>query len=249
VKSKETDGKAWVKNPGYNFVYNKLWLSKTQGIKCAPAGVEPENYPVFYKPIMNMYSLGAESFKADSPVNKRLHPGIFWSEYLNGEHWTFDCTFNGSLIDVFALRADKSGDVFSSWEKMKTPDLTPAKRWASKYLIGYEGDLNFELIGDKIIEVHLRRSDQMQKMRNNGHQFCVPFFGSPGTYDVNYRMLDILNRTVENIDAVVTVDENGYPEPSTGNTRRLGYVTSNDKELAFETKNYTLEHIVKRDNG
>jgi hypothetical protein len=249
LRSKETDGKAWIQNPGYNFVYNKLWLSKTQNITCAPAGVEPENYPVFYKPITNLYSLGAKSFKANSPVKGRLHPGLFWSEYLEGKHWTFDCSFkNGSVSDVFALRADKKKDVFSCWGEIKKPDLTEAKDWISNYLVGYKGNLNFEFIGDKIIEVHLRNSDQMQKMKESGHGVCVPFFGSPGRYDVNQKMLQVLNKTIKGATSIVTIDSNGNPEAGVGNTRRLGYVTSNDKSLAFETKNYILQHIVKKRN-
>jgi hypothetical protein len=113
LKSVEVDGRAWVKNPSYNYVYNKLWLCKVQGIKCAPAGVEPESYPVFYKPIINLYSLGAGSFKAEKPTEGRVSPGLFWMEYLEGKHWTFDCFYkDGAFTDVYALEAEKEDDEF-----------------------------------------------------------------------------------------------------------------------------------------
>ena len=49
------------------------------------------------------------------------------------------------------------------------PDLaTYLKTWVSKYMAAYTGMMNFETIGGKIIEAHLRFADQWCDLNGNG---------------------------------------------------------------------------------
>ena len=55
------DGDAWLWYPDYKWVYNKLAIAESQGLECAPHGIDPKAFPVFSKPIYNMRGMGAGS--------------------------------------------------------------------------------------------------------------------------------------------------------------------------------------------
>lgn len=242
MKSIEVDGKAWINNPRYNYVYNKLWLCKTQEIKAAPSGVEPDSYPVFYKPIINLYSLGAFSFKADGPVDGVIHSGLFWMEYLEGKHWTFDCYYNQeSFHDVYALEAEKSDDNFDLWKIIEDPDLEYSKWWVKKHLKGYSGPLNIEIIGDNIIEVHLRNSEQLSLMKNRGKGYCSPVFGKDREYHIPIQKVkNQLSEHFKETEFILTL-EDGKPEIGMGDKRRIGYLISTSKQEVLQAKKYFVD--------
>lgn len=241
----ELDEEAWINNPDYNYVYNKLWLCKTQNIKAGPVPTKPNKYSVFYKPIINLYSLGACSFKAEEEVNDTLHPGLFWMEYLKGVHWTIDCNYsNGNISNSFTLKAKKDGDLFKLW-KPYSMKFDWILSWFKKHLSGYEGPVNLEGIGNNILEVHLRNSSQMKLMKKSGKKYCVPFFGSIGRYDIDEKKLNNLYNLYENSIIKITI-ENGKPEFGLGESRRLGYVISNSKDICFEIKNKITDKVVKQ---
>ena len=56
-KNYSNDLDSWLFNNKYREVYNKLWLSYTQDIDCAPMGIYPNKYPVIIKPIINLYGM------------------------------------------------------------------------------------------------------------------------------------------------------------------------------------------------
>lgn len=60
------DPDAYRRNPDYRWVYNKLSLAESQGLACAPHGVEPTSYPVFSKPIINLRGMGQGSRTLES---------------------------------------------------------------------------------------------------------------------------------------------------------------------------------------
>lgn len=240
----EVDEKAWIDNPKYNYVYNKLWLCRTQNLEAGPVPTKPNNYPVFYKPIINLYSLGAYSFKVEGEVEKRFHPGLFWMEYLSGEHWTINCEYkNGEISDPFVLQAEKKGDLFDLW-KPYSMDYGWIEKWLGRYLSGYQGPLNLEGIGENLIEVHLRTSDQIDLMEDEEKHFCTPFFGSPGTYTVDEDTLKSIESDSSS-KVVITIEE-GNPELGIDENRRLGYVISGNKEEAFRVREEVLSKVVER---
>ena len=55
------DVEAYARNPEFSWVYDKLNLIKDQGIACAPVGVNPTNYPVCIKPIVNLFGLSRDA--------------------------------------------------------------------------------------------------------------------------------------------------------------------------------------------
>lgn len=230
-KGTKEDKEAWQENPEHNFVYNKLWLCKSQDINAAPVPVEPDSYPVFYKPIVNLYALGRKAFRAESQIGKKPDPGMFWMEALEGVHWTLDCRFDGVFKDSFELQAEKENDQFKLWKPYEE-DLTWVESWVKENLSSYRGPLNIEGIGDKIMEVHLRNSTQLQLLKRRNLSYSAPVFGKDDEkYDVDWRSLPS--------NAIVTVSKGGSSEAG----GRIGYTLANTREEAFNLKETIREHV------
>lgn len=161
------DGDAWKWYPNYKWVYNKLSVAESQGLECAPHGLDPEAFPVFSKPIYNMRGMGAGSrvIRSLKEYKHLQRPGHFWMPLCDGEHISSDV----AVVDgapqwwrhVKGLALD--GGMFDYWTVSK--DAQPETEsyggaWIRKYFAGYTGMMNLETIGGKIIEAHLRFADQ-----------------------------------------------------------------------------------------
>ncbi len=167
VRIPTEDGDAWAWYPDYKWVYNKLAIAESQGLACAPHGLEPPAFPVFSKPIYNMRGMGAGSRVLHSAKDYKHHqrPGHMWMPLCNGEHVSSDVAvidgeakwwrhvigkpLEGSMFDYWTILADARPEI---------EDYCGA--WMRKHLAGYTGMVNFETIGARIIEAHLRFSDQ-----------------------------------------------------------------------------------------
>lgn len=169
------DGDAYMGYPEFCWVYNKLAIAESQGVKCAPHGFEPESFPVFSKPIYNMRGMGAGSqvfATRDEYVHGQL-PGHMWMELFDGEHVSTDvAVVDGDARWWRHVVGKPIGDgVFDYWtiEGSHRPELeSHLDAWLVSHLKGYTGMANFETIGGRIIEGHLRFSDQWPDLYGDG---------------------------------------------------------------------------------
>jgi hypothetical protein len=129
--------------------------------------MEPHKFPVFSKPVYNMRGMGAESRVFRSAKDYLLHqkPGHYWMPLLAGEHVSSDV----AVVDgepcwwrhVIGLSIDDG--MFDYWTVLAAakPEIEAyCGDWLRRHLRGYTGMVNFETIGARIIEAHLRFSDQ-----------------------------------------------------------------------------------------
>ncbi|WP_022949908.1 hypothetical protein [Methylohalobius crimeensis] len=165
IPTKDPD--AYRLNPLHAWAYNKLMIAEKQHLMCGPHDIEPGFYPVFSKPIYNLRSMGSGSgVIADRyDFSKRYNPGFMWVEILKGEHLSTDvAVVNGkALWYAHAIGYPEREGTFDYWE------ILPGNRerveaylqtFISENFIHYRGMLNFETIGGRIIEMHLRFADQ-----------------------------------------------------------------------------------------
>ncbi|KAG0258143.1 hypothetical protein BG011_003511 [Mortierella polycephala] len=169
------DWQAWSLFPNHSWIYDKLAVARSQGMDAAPHGVIPPYYPVFSKPIINLRNMGAGSLAIPDEATYRvsLQPGHFWSTLLTGRHVSTDAAIlNGEIAWCrHATGITLDGGTFEHWHihKEVMPELEGyLGTWASKHLAGYTGMTNFETIGGKIIEVHLRFTDQWPDLYGAG---------------------------------------------------------------------------------
>ena len=161
-----TDDGAWEHFKQYRWTYNKLDVALSQNINCGPVGVKPKNFPIFMKPIFNLYGAGVGSriIKSEEAYDKNKHlSGYFWMEYLEGEQLSHDIiVVSGEIVYFITFKGHTLGQgMFDYWETVEIPNniFDHIVSWIKKNLSLYTGCVNIETIGEKIIECHLRMGD------------------------------------------------------------------------------------------
>lgn len=155
------DDFAYTFYPKYNWVYNKLELCNAVGIEAQPHGVKPKKFPIFSKPIINLYGMSNGAKKFYKWSDDDYIPGHFYMPYLTGRHISTDvAVVKGNISWSYFLEGIKGkNDVFLYWRLInEIPFITRQNIFCfiKKHLKDYTGFLNFETIGNDIIECHLR---------------------------------------------------------------------------------------------
>lgn len=179
------------------WIYDKLILSRLLGYKCGPAGVAPDQSGDYIvRPISNYRMMGKGSQIMHIEAGQDVIPdGHFWCEVFTGRHLTFDYSYGIQILAVEGFKDDERTDRFVSWKKVECrfdlpPILLPI---VEKYQW-----LNIEVIGDKIIEVHLRRNDDFMN-HNSSQVFPIwkeNFYDSPCGDRVGF-LLELPKRGVD----------------------------------------------------
>ena len=165
IPTEDPDAYAW--HPQHQWVYDKLRLCASQELAYAPHGVEPPEFPVFSKPITNLRGMGVGSRVLQSCADYRryLTAGHFWTTLLEGEHVSTDvAVVRGKATWRRHSRGIPAGQgMFDYWtiEAAARPELEAyLEAWLASNLGSYTGMANFETIGGRIIDAHLRFADQ-----------------------------------------------------------------------------------------
>lgn len=170
-----SDPEAWQQYAKYRWVYNKLDLSKHLGYKAEPFGVYPTIYPVFCKPIINLYGMGMGAFVAnkEDDIDERYQPGFFWQPVFDGAHISVDVfVAQGLILGLIGALGDKmSGNRFNMWSIIDVPLQVEKKieEFVSGCFGDYSGVVNLEFIGNNIIECHVRHSGQFVDLYGEGY--------------------------------------------------------------------------------
>ena len=161
--------------PQQRWIYNKLLVAELQNMDCGLHGLAPESFPVFSKPVYNMRGMGAGSRVLRNPREYQLNqkPGHMWMPLLKGEHVSSDA----AVVDgeprwwrhVIGKAIDEG--MFDYWTVLAEarPEIESyCGDWLRARLRDYTGMVNFETIDARIIEVHLRFSDQWPDLYGAG---------------------------------------------------------------------------------
>jgi hypothetical protein len=173
IPTEDPDAYEWY--PQQRWVYDKLRLCASQEIPCAPHGVEPPQFPVFSKPITNLRGMGVGSrvLRSLADYRRNLTAGHFWMPLLEGEHVSTDvAVVGGRAAWRRHSRGVPAGDgMFDYWtiEATERPHLEGfLEAWLARHLGSYTGMVNFETIGGRIIDAHLRLADQWPDLNGRG---------------------------------------------------------------------------------
>jgi hypothetical protein len=163
------DGKAYKKYPEHNFVYDKLWIVKSQGLK----GGKLENllgkektvtYPIFIKPRWGHLSASSKNcFKISSPeelMKYKEYKNMMWSEFIKGtEGMTDYILVKGQIMHQITYVYSEEQNGFTDVWKFISPDSKPPTHiteWVNKHMKNFTGIVNVQYRHEKIIEVGLR---------------------------------------------------------------------------------------------
>ena len=169
------DSDAWVWYPEHRWVYDKIAIALSQGLGAAPHGVMPSQFPVFSKPITNLRGMGVASraLHSASDYAQWLTAGHMWMTRLEGCHVSSDAAVvEGEPRWWRHVTGAPSRDgTFDYWTVHAGPDRAIEEycgAWIRAHLAGYTGILNVETIDGRIIEAHLRMSDQWPDLYGAG---------------------------------------------------------------------------------
>jgi hypothetical protein len=184
------DPDAWQLYPAHRWIYDKLAVALSQGLQAAPHGVMPERFPVFSKPITNLRGMGVDSRPILSAQDYATAQtaGHFWSTLLTGAHVSSDAALiDGNPVWWRHTTGEPGpGGTFDHWHihAEPMPDIEAwCGAWSRTHLSGYTGMVNFETIGSRIIEAHLRFADQWPDLYGPGWIDAVVRLYASGVWD------------------------------------------------------------------
>lgn len=140
------------------WVYNKLQLSRILGYTCGPVGVDvPKSDFYIIRPSINFLGMGINArIEWVERSTDTYHPGEFWCEIFKGEHLSVDFKDKKAELVVKGVRtAEKPLYKWEKWEKIDKKIEFPS---ILNDLIGNYKWINCEFIGERLIEVHIRRN-------------------------------------------------------------------------------------------
>jgi hypothetical protein len=169
------DADSWLWYPGHRWVYDKIAVALSQDLEAGPHGVMPSRFPVFSKPITNLKGMGAGSrlLSTADEYEQSLTPGHMWMTLLQGRHVSSDiAVVNGEPCWWRHVTGMPGGEgTFDYWTLHAARDSALEDycgAWIRGHLSGYTGMINIETIGGRMIEVHLRLSDQWPDLYGPG---------------------------------------------------------------------------------
>ncbi len=184
------DGDSYQLYPRHRWIYNKLQIAESQGLTCGLHGMEPPAYPVFSKPVYNMRGMGTGGRLLRTPkeYQRYLRPGHFWMEALEGEHVSSDvAVVRGEAVWWRHVLGQPLGEgKFDYWTVLgerRPPIEDHCAPWLQKHLSDFTGMVNFETIGARIIEVHLRFADQWPDLYGDGWLDALVRLYAEGAWD------------------------------------------------------------------
>lgn len=165
----------WDFYPSLRFIYDKLFIGKSQGLACGTEFEMPQNFPVFAKPRINLKGMGLGSFVVHDAAEfrARLTDLHIWMERRVGPHISTDCAVTSGKVAWVrhATGHQWINGTFKHWiiEAEDNPTLSEfTAAWISRELPNYTGMINIETIGGRIIEAQIRFADQWCDLNGAG---------------------------------------------------------------------------------
>jgi hypothetical protein len=163
------DGACYKRYPRHNFVYDKLWIVKSQGLAGGRleklAGKEKKViYPIFIKPRWGHLSASSKNcFKINSPeeLEKYIdYPDMMWAEFINAKEGMTDYVLlKGQIVHQLTyIYSEKQNGFSDDWKYISPESKPPAiiTEWVKQHMTEFSGIVNVQYRDDKIIEVGLR---------------------------------------------------------------------------------------------
>ena len=197
----EYDYQAYSEYKNYRKWFNKLYVSEALNYNCGPAGLSVTEKGMYViRPIYNLSGMGiGATVKELEAGDLSTPPGYFWCEYFEGEQYSVNYKFIHDTVGrwepINCWRGNKLKEnlsKFISWHRDNYyPELPRIFNELSSIDI-----INVEFIGDKPIEVHLRKSpdpeyDTFIPIWKNTSQETLDYFTELGyTYVESYEDAD-----------------------------------------------------------
>jgi hypothetical protein len=185
------DRQACSRNPRHRWVYNRLLIAQSQGLKCGPHDVRPSQFPVFCTALAideDRESGGCVLWN-ERDYLEHCGAGNFWMQLLAGERVSTDYAVVAGEIAWcrHALGIWEFPGSFDHWvvEEGSRPRLERfCAAWIGVNLPGYTGMVNMETIGGRISTARLRFSNQWPDLYGRKWLAAIVRLHQYGTWDL-----------------------------------------------------------------
>ena len=163
------DNTCYKRYPRHNFIYDKLWIVKSQGLQGGRleklAGKETKvSYPIFIKPRWGHLSASSKNcFKISSAEELLIYidyPNMMWSEFIDAKEGMTDYVLlKGKIVHQLTyVYSDKQNGFSDDWKYISPESKPPSviTEWVKQHMTDFTGIVNVQYRDDKIIEVGLR---------------------------------------------------------------------------------------------
>ena len=163
------DRQAYEKYPKTNFVYDKLYIAKSQNLLAGKLDTFDSSnqnikYPIFIKPRWGHKSASSKNcFKIknyDELKTKFNIPNMMWSQYIDGTEGMTDFVLErGEIVYQLTYKySDKQHGYIDQWKYISPDNMPPPNvvEWIKKNIKNYTGIVNVQYRNNIIIEVSLR---------------------------------------------------------------------------------------------
>ena len=179
-----TDAEAIGRYPQHAWLYDKLELCNLLGYKAYDLNVEePESFPMFGKLRTNVLGMGISARRLESMVDVHYHDMIAMP-IMKGKHLTTDFViWKGKVKDSYTFEGIYEGNSFKMFRSVSCGDKPTAhQQKVIRELFDFTGIINIEMIGGKIIEVHLRPGSQYFDISGGMYEQALKCFAELQTY-------------------------------------------------------------------
>ena len=170
------------------WIFDKLILSKKLGYTCGPHGVDvPEPGEYIVRPCVNLMGMGrgARFITIEKSTDDILEAGEFWCEVFTGRHLSVDYTDKQQVLCVEGIQ--NKDDPLWKWDRWsKKDDVIPYPEILEE-LKGVYRFINIEMIGSKIIEIHLRHNPNWRDYTGDD---MIPVFSPEFEIPEGYQYVD-----------------------------------------------------------
>ena len=163
------DGRAYERYPDYKYVYDKLWVVKSQGLLGGKLedlkGRENKiTYPIFIKPRWGHLSASSKNcfkIKSADELSKYMeYEDMMWSEFIDANEGMTDfILLNGRIVhQITYIYSEKQNGFTDDWKYISPKSKPPTNitEWINNHMKKFTGVVNVQYRDAKIIEVGLR---------------------------------------------------------------------------------------------
>jgi len=160
-----SDIKAYIVNPDFQYIYDKLWVAKSQNLKSGELiNFKKARFPIFIKPRWGHKTAGSKNcYKINNYIQLKPYltkPDMIWSEYIDEpEKMTDFVLINGNIVfQITYVYLGSVNGLSDEWKLISTQHRPPHEitRWVTTNLTNYTGVLNVQYRGTYIIEAGMR---------------------------------------------------------------------------------------------
>jgi hypothetical protein len=158
------DKTAYDMHEKYRFVYDKLFIAKSQGVRSGTFKEFDGQFPIFIKPRNGHETSSSKNcykIYSQQELDKYTHlPDMMWSEFINHtEGMTDFVLLNGKIVYQMTYQySDEQYGFADVWKYISIDNKPPEKvvKWVNQHMVDYTGPLNIQYRSDIIIEVGMR---------------------------------------------------------------------------------------------